>query len=515
MAMVRIPAVGQYGINKDLSQPELPINAWTDGDNIRFLDGYALQSFGHGEIYASPPVIPYHVRPVLVGSTRYWIVCGSGKIYIVNGGTYTDKTRASGGDYSASYNTWTSTDLSGIPILNDGSGVNYPQYWDLSASKFTNLTNWPASTYCKSIRSFKNYLIALNVTKTTTNYPYMVKWSTGADAGAVPSSWDQTDPTKDAGEADVGATYGEIIDGLSMRDDLFVIYTTGSMIRMTFVGGTYVFNFQQISGSVGLLAKNCVTQLPMGLHFAVTGNDVIVHDGQTVTSVLDKATRRYFFSNLDTDYYSRTFTFINPYLNEVCIAYPSVGNSTCNKLLVYNYIDKTVSFRDIPNLNHATSGLLESTLTTTWSADSDPWGSDTTVWNQPDFTPDSARVVWASNDQKIYLMDSSSSANGTQIQAFLERRGLTFGVPEAMKLIKSVRPRIYGSNGDTVNVSIGYANDPYIDPTYTTVAHTIGSTVSDDLLVSGRYIAIKISTGTAYQWRLDSLDLDVEVEGSW
>ena len=197
------------------------------------------------------------------------------------------------------------------------------------------------------------------------------------------------------------------------------------------------------------------------------------------------------------------------------IAYASVGNSIPNKLLVYNYIDKTISFRDIPNLNHASHGLLESALATTWSADSDPWGSDTTVWNQPDFTPDSARVVWASNDQKLYLMDSSASANGSLISSYLERRGLTFGVPESMKLVKGIRPRIYGSNGDTVTISVGYSNDPYADPVYTSVSHTIGSTVADDVLVNGRYIAVKFTTGTAYQWRLDSFDIDVEDAGVW
>ena len=116
---------------------------------------------------------------------------------------------------------------------------------------------------------------------------------------------------------------------------------------------------------------------------------------------------------------------------------------------------------------------------------------------------------------RSYLMDSSASANGSMISSYLERRGLTFGVPESMKLVKGIRPRIYGSNGDTVTISVGYSNDPYADPVYTSVSHTIGSTVADDVLVNGRYIAVKFTTGTAYQWRLDSFDIDVEDAGVW
>jgi len=45
--------------------------------------------------------------------------------------------------------------------------------------------------------------------------------------------------------------------------------------------------------------------------------------------------------------------------------------------------------------------------------------------------------------------------------------------------------------------------------------HVIGQTVANDCLVSGRYIAVRLETGTAYQFRLDSYDLDIENGGMW
>lgn len=512
MAIVRFGQSGLIGVNKDLSQHELPPNAWTDAQNIRFLDGYAYQSYGYGEIYASPTIVPYNLLPINVAGSRYIGLAGSGKIHVVNGTTYTDITRASGGDYTGTINGWTSTSLSGIPIWNNGTDL--PQYWDLNiANKCTSLTNWPASTTCKSLRAYKNYLVALNVTKTGTNYPFMVKWSDSSDPGTLPY-WDHTNPIYDAGENDLAEGGDIVVDGLALRND-FLIFKTNSLWRMTFTGGTYVFAFNKISASQGILAKNCAVEIADGQMLVVGGSDIYVTDGQQITSVLDKQTRRYFYSSLDTDYYSRTFVFVNPYLNEACVCYPTAGNTTANKMLVWNFKDRTIAFRDIPNLTHACTGLVESSLTTTWSADSAPWGADTTAWNQPDFTPDASRVVWASNDQKLYLMDSSATYNGTIPTAYLERIGLNFGSPETVKLVRGIRPRIQGDTGSTVTISVGGASDPYTVPTYTTMTHTIGTTISNDCLVSGRYISLKVSSGTAYNWRLDSIDADVIESGAW
>lgn len=514
MTIIRIPHAGQYGINKDLSEHELPPNAWTDASNIRFLDGSAYQFYGHGAIYDPPPVVPYHIAPVLVGTARYWLVAGAGKIYCVNASTYTDLTRGAGGDYSGTRNSWVSCSLSGIPVLTDGSGVNYPQSWDLNtANNFGDLANWPANTYCKSIRAFKNYLIALNITKTTTNYPYMVKWSHAADPGAVPTSWDAADAAKDAGEFDLAQGGDAIVDGLGLRES-FIIYKTNSCWRMDYVGGAYVFQFTKIGGTSGLLARNCVVEID-GWHFAVTGSDIVMHDGATINSVLDKMMRRDFFADIDTEYYGRTFVAKNEYMNEVWVCYPSVGNAVPNKALVYNWKDRTVSLRELPNINHAAHGLVESGLSNTWSSDADPWNSDLTGWNQPDYTPDAVRLVMASNDTHLYMADTSAYFAGAAPTAYVERIGLSFGAPETRKLVRSIRPRIRGSAGGTVLVSVGQADDPYTPPSYTEMTHTIGTTVANDCLVNGRYIAIKFTTGTAAQWRLDSYDIDIEEAGIW
>lgn len=516
MPFIQVKNAGQLGINKDLSVHEMPLGAWSDGLDIRFADGYASQFFGHGVIYGEPLGEPQYLLSVTANNVRSWIYSTATKQYIAQntgGGTvHTDITHAT--PRAGVVNAWTGCVFGGVPILNADDGKP-PMYWDQNlAHKFADLTAWPAGTTCKVIRQYKGYLVALVIGRGGVTYNYMVKWSDIAQAGALPASWDPSDATKDAGEYDLAEGQDPIIDGMQLRDS-FMIYKESSIWRMDYIGGTYVFRFSKVLGKSGAMNRNCIVELD-GFHLVLTGSDVIVHDGQSPTSVLDKVARRYLFANIDADARDKCFAFANPYLNEVFICYPSIGATRCDRALVWNWVDKTVTFRSLPNLNHATCGTVDNSLSGTWEQDADAWNMDLTSWGGPDFTPDSTRVIMASADSKLFLLDASASFDGSLPSAYLERRGLSFDAPERIKLVRSIKPRITGNEGETVIIKIGGADDPYADPVYSiTLTHVIGQTLNNDFMISTRYLAIRFETGTAAQWRLDSFTLDVEPQGLW
>ena len=181
--LVPVENVGEKGIVKDINAWQLPPNVWTDGNNIRAEHGAIQKSPGFLEVMASCPIVPYYITNLEVGAANYWIVGGTAKIYVHDGSSWTDLTRASGGDYSATAKeNWTSTVLGGILIM--ANGYDDPQFWALSSgvpstgTKMADLTNWPASTECFSLRAFRSFLIALNVTKSSVPYTRLVKWST-------------------------------------------------------------------------------------------------------------------------------------------------------------------------------------------------------------------------------------------------------------------------------------------------------------------------------------------------
>lgn len=515
--MITIAPSGSIGVNKDIGSDLIPIESWTDSLNMRFLDGMAMQFYGHNQLYGTPSNTPQFVMPVYVSGALYWIYATAANTYCttITGGSVveTDLTHAT--PRTGVVNQWTGTLLSGIPILNVGDTSKVPMYWDLNTSNnFVDLTNWPASTYCKSLRSFKNFLIALNITKTTTNYPYMVKWSDPALPGSLPSTWDETDATANAGEIDIAEGQDVIVDGMQLGDS-FLIYKERSVWRMDLVGGIEIFRLTKIDNRVGAMNRNCIA-LINGAHIVLAQNDVFITDGFTAKSILDKMTRRWFFSNIDSTNYTKAFCVSNPYFNEVFICYPSTGNSVCDKAMVYNYVDGTVSFRELPNVNHAEFGPVNDSLLNTWSVDEDDWASDVTIWDNPDLAPTTTRVLLASSDTKIFLLDALLSFNGSIPDSYLERVGLDFGDNTKIKLVRGIRPNISGSQGLNITISVGHHDDPFDDVTWDeSRSYTIGETIQADFFVSGRYIAIKFSGDTAYFWRLDGYKVDVITVGEW
>lgn len=521
MSLVPVNTAGKIGVNKDLSEHELPVEAWTDALNIRFLDGLAHQTMGYSEYFTGLPVTPYHILPLSISTTPYWIYASKEKLYCVTmtAGVpvHTNLTRQTAGvdvDYAATDNSWTSSLLSGIPILNPGNTTDPPQQWDLNtANNFTALSNWPASTYAKSLRAFGNYLIAMNITEGANTYPFMVWWSHPADPGAVPSSWDYTSTTVDAGRYDIGDGYGQIIDGMQLRD-VFMVYREKSIHRMDYIGGNNIFRFSKVLGDSGAMNRNCIVEV-LGQHVVLTSSDIIVHDGFQFNSILDKQARRWLFLNIDSTYNYKCFVFKNTFFNEVYICYPKVGSSSCDRAVVWNYVDKTVTFRELPNVLHAALGQIDSVDSGIWSTDEDPWSTDDTLWGGPDLVPWNSRVMMGTADPKMYLLDGAYSFAGSVPTTLLERRGLSFGSTETIKMVKSIQPVVKGQAGSILYISVGSHSDINEEPTWTTKEFIIGTSVKAFFLVSGRYIAIKFENKDSYKNRLDSYQIDVEVVGEW
>lgn len=520
MAKVEVSKAGSIGLNMDLSQHDLPIQAWTAASNIRFLGDSAWQFYGYGSVYGTPVVVPYHLLPVnYPGGVRYWIYAGLNKILGITNtagvAVPTDLTRASGGDYAATPNSWTSTVLGGIPVLNNG--VDDPQCWFLdTGTPFVKLTNWPASTKCKALRSFRNFLVAMGVTESGTYYPYLIRASTSADPGTVPTSWVAA-AANDAVRFDLAQATAPIVDGCQLRDAL-IVYTEKEVFRLDYTGGAFIDQATKVLGTSGAMNKNCIVEID-GFQVCLTTSDVIVHDGQQARSCLDRKTRRWLFQNMDVDAAYLSFVFKHPFFNEVYIAFAKVGSTAPDTALVWNWVENTCSIRALPSIFHAAYGPVDNGLNANWNQDSAPWSTDLTSWNGGDLVPSTSRVMMGGQASvaagpKLYLLDGSTDFDGTAPTAYLERRGLTFGMPEYRKIVTEVRPRIFGNRGNTVLVKVGVQEDVDSDPVYGPAqTYTIGTTKKLDFLVDAPVHSIRFESGTAYQWRLDSYDVILNVTG--
>lgn len=491
MAIYRIPDAGSVGIVRDVYPHELPDGAWSDGQNVRFMDGMARKIGGFsGALIGGTSVVPYGVFYAPALTTKYTVYCGLAKIYKVAGSTHTEVTGTA--PTGAADDKWVGTNLSGLLVLTNGKDA--VQYLNPSSGNAALLTNWTSNHKCKSIRAFKNHLVAMNVTKDTTRYPYMVKWSHPADPGAVPSSWDETDTTKDAGEVDLGDSYGQIFDGAAFGD-VMLVWKANATYAMRYVGPPQIFAFDKVSEQSGIWAANCWCETPLGI-VVLSSHDVVLHSGsEAPRSIIDKSNKRWLLDNIKESYAERAFLLHHAKFSEVLICFADANSSGwCNKALVWNYQSNTWGVRELPECTSGASILWDGSAT----ADAIP-------------TP----VVASYSAQSIYSLDiSEADATGTQASR-LERTGLSFGKPDRVKLLRALRPRIDGTATRTVSVYVSGTMDydaaaSWVGP-YT---FTIGNSLKIDCLVSGRYFGVKIEAtsggATENPWRLRSIDFDVD-----
>jgi len=430
MPVLSIEDLGNVGIIYDQQPFNLPPNAFTGGQNIRFRDGSVAKFKGHSKFLdtgadwdGGGARNAYWLLPIAKGSVYYWIYCGLNDVKVYDGSTATEITNT-GADYNATADlNWTGGIIGGIPFLNNG--VDDPQEWATvdPGTLLTDLSNWPASTTCRAMRVYKNYLIAMDVTKSGTRYQAMVKWSDGAQIGSVPGSWDETDVTVDANEvilteARTDTNQGVILDCLPLRDSN-IVYKDDSTYSMDFVGGSFVFQFRKILRSQGALSRRCMAEFE-GKHFVVGQNDVYVHNGVTSESVIDSKMKRFLYSDMDPTNFQRTFVFPNRPETEMWICYPDDGSpgGLPRKAMVWNWRYNTWGVRDLPDSTaHIEGGIVSSDPITTISGITTHASAPTLTFGSVNYT-DGDTVVLTGTDSTppidgSYTITKSDSTSGT------------------------------------------------------------------------------------------------------
>ena len=504
MPNVIIPAAGQYGLIADQPAQELPPNAWTTAQNMRFRDGCAETFLGHAQVFTTPSVTPYFLLPFATSTTRYWLHAGLNSVFSDDGTTRTNITGTALTATAA--NRFTGGVLNGVAIIN--SQADAPKYWG-GTSTLATLPGWDSTWRAKSVRPFKNFLFALHVTKGATVYPHLVAWSDAAEPGTVPTSWDGGDPTKLAGENDLAETSDWMVDALPLGDAL-IIYKQRSMYAARFVGGNLVFEFRRLPGTYGMLTQGCAVETPNG-HVVLSAGDVVLHNGGEPRSIISGRLRSWLFdTQIDPTNVGRCFVSANPARSEVWICYPEVGQSSCTAALVWNWDTDTWAPRSLPNVTHAATGLLGYSTSDAWSADSASWDTDSTAWNQDDLASPQARMLMASAAPSIYLADSGLAFPGASGTYLLERSGLAFDDPERIKLLRGIVPRVDAPKGTQIQVTFGASMTSEEPPEWEDpVTYTVGSSYRADSFVSGRFLAVRFSAPAGVRWRIKSWTADV------
>jgi len=511
-------------INADLPDEYIPPDQYTNGENIIFRNARLNRAGGLESVWQD--VNPFGFAPIHLlyapyQGTGYWIMCTEDKVQLTDGVTHTGITPA-GGLQAVGYNEWTSAELNGLPVLNNGRDA--PIYWDgNTANPCAPLPDFPASTVCYSLRPFKFHLIAMNIDGPGGLDDTLLLWSDAAAPGQVPQSWTAATDSE-AGNNVLGDETGPIIDGLALRED-FIIYKQRSVYVMAYVGGLEVMSFRKLFTNRGIFSRNCVAE-HQGFHYVLGDGDLYVHDGQTMKSIADNRIRETLFALIDPVHYLNSYVVVNKDQNEVYFCVPSGGLPEPRTAVVYDIDTDSWGLRDIPSCTHAASGIVNvAAIPPTvleWDDASDPWLSYNRRWNESSQTLGTVNdgVLFAQpsgyNGPNVLFLDADVLSNGLTVDARIDWLTKDLGTPGVVKLVRKVWPRFSNvASGDEFTIKVGGQIELGDAIAFQEYTFTIGESNSVDVTVPGKFISIQIESAIDRVWTLTGFGIEYETLGGY
>lgn len=446
--------LGTPGFLPDAPDMLAPAGAWTDSRNVRYRDGAAEKCRGYEQALGNLSVTAIWAAPISDGTNYFWVYGAETVLYATDGATHANVTGAGALAPSASPDLgYTGGAFHGHMVINDGVGI--PQSWSPSlANDFVSLTAWPAIT-CKVLRSFKDFMFAFRITDTGDYNPRLMRWSDRAAQGRLPLSWDFTDPTNQAGINELGQTADSLIDAQPLRDSL-MIYKELNTWAAEYIGGDDIFGFRQVFSQVGMLTENCV--LTFGAQqLVLTDQDLVLHDGNSAQSLLDRRARRWLFNRINTARFKRCFLVPDFRNREAYICFPESGYDYPNMALVWNWAENTLHPVDLGGpKTWATPGIIPGTAV---SIDSKTTTFDSTpgTFDEETYSPFQSRVLLLDAVAKrAYQNDSGETYNGAPMPVYGVRTAIALkkDLGQLMR-IKRIFPRVLGSIGDELRFYIG------------------------------------------------------------
>lgn len=537
MPIVPVRDIATTGVITDRPSFDVPPPGWTMARNVCFRDGKVVRapvpkvvkgsSFGPSEFHHLTAVRQPGSPEKVLGVSKDL------SLYLYNGATETDVTPVSG---------WTSIDSDDAItscVLADISYVNRPSHAPYkltpSGTKYAALAHWNSAWRCNALRTYRDTLVAINLTESGVNFPNRVKWSEFAQAGTEPSTW-TPDTTNNAGGNDLVDMDRPLIDGAQLGD-AFILYSERECREMRLIGGTEVMAFRSLPFNAGIINQNCVDTVN-GQHVCFGPDDIKAHNGYEVQSICDGRVRKRIFDYMDKAKRKRFFLIKAVNRSEVWFCYCSSHPETRwkattypNEAAVWNYLNNTWSFCDLPNVGAACiADFVQGALT--FDEVSGSFDSDEGSWDAAAGVDDAFIYCGINEDtgvgvtsQTLVVMDPlrfSSRSPLTPLsfaltQAIVEHGGLDLddlGPPlTAYKVIRAIYPQVSTSGPDgafyvrvgaSMTTAAGTNNAPWL-------VYNPYTDYRVDTLTGGRILSWSFRSTGQRDFELSAFDLDVVV----
>ena len=359
MALVPIKNIGKAGVVKDTEPALLPENVMTDALNVRFRNGSVETIKGESVLFSNSSIeAEYGIhwrRPDFSAN----VTIKDGKAYFrTSAGTESVMLNSVDATYTGS--RWMLDKFGGGYAVFINNGTTTPMYAlyndptaDLTFQAFPGWNYIPGTTItAKVIRPLGYALVAANLTFFDgTDYvaaPVTIRISTQAIIGGFPTVWQPGLTTDTADELEIDSD-SAIVDMLELRGNM-MIYSYSSIHMHSINNG--IASVKPYIGGHGVMNPNCVVEFD-NQHFVVDRNDIYVHNGSgKVDSVAEGVVKDFFYADMHESYLSSTFAIKNSKYREIWVCYADTTSTTgkCNKAMIFNYVDKSWTFRTLPEV---------------------------------------------------------------------------------------------------------------------------------------------------------------------
>ncbi len=342
-----------------IKKEEFPVNlipddAWSDGLNVRFGNGYIEKVSGWQKFIGQQldgPIVAidnyYHFN-----GDEYLMFVTPATVYKydITNNTAVGITTNLTGDTSDIITTETAQDLF---LLTNGKDA--VKYWDGVAASIVDLpglddcvnadqTAGVVVNSARCIASFNNFLLLGGTTEDGYSYPQRIRWS---QMGNIQKWKLETDGSGQAG-------WGDLTDGVDWIvrlvpfQNYLVAYKERSIQVLTYVGGTTIFDKWPARMGTGLLAPKAIVDL--GDEHLFLGPDNFYSFTMQEVLVAGDAIGKDFFGMLDPEKADLTTAFVVEEQSEAWFTFVSANSpdGLHDMAVIYNYDTKAWSIREMP-----------------------------------------------------------------------------------------------------------------------------------------------------------------------
>lgn len=296
--------------------------------------------------------------------------------------------------------------------------------------------------------------------------PRKVAWSDREDN----NTWTPA-ATNEAGDIEI-QTNGTILKGLRTRGQSLIL-TDQDAHTATYSGPPFVYGFERVGTSCGLIAANAAASIDEGVVW-MGQRSFFIYAGGSVRD-LPCEVADYVFSDMNNDQRSKVHAVVNSRFNEIWWFYPSASGIECDSYVAFDYAE-----------NIWTTGTIDRTA-----------GVDLGVFRQP---------FWIAADGILYEQEIGFDYGGQS--PFAETGPIALGVGENVMAVRGMIPdeNTLGDVNATFKTRF-YPTDTERDYGPYSMANPTS------LRFTGRQIRMRVTGNTSSDWRVGIMRLDAVAGG--